>query len=410
MAAAVAERCEINFGARPFLHAVEGYQPLQQQPLQALSLPGEHHAEWAAGQGRQGQLAAAKYLAGCLSRLTDVSSPAAAETAVADDAGGITPGAGMAEALGSGAGGSAARQGAAAVAASAARHPSSHLLPGGLLLPEADMLAALAEAAGEPGTSKSAAPAVVEALPLPGGSWSPAGGSRAAQFGPAAGVAIRMDDRVLLGSVLAEHLGPMCFEPYLVEAVLLPLLDDTAGELSCCSSGAAAAGSSEDAGSKPAPAADTEARGGSNAAAEASEAGDGIEAAAAGESRKTWEEGEGLELGRQRLGQLLGLLAAVLEPAELSALAGTCCQVLSRRVRNCVWSVADMPASPALSALRLWSAMLDCPEVRAGGVIERHAPPSHWYCPLHRLRLACSARRAALPSLGVRQTKAALLL
>ncbi|KAL4860036.1 E3 ubiquitin-protein ligase RNF123 [Chlorella vulgaris] len=361
-----AERCEINFGARPFLHAVEGYQPLQQQPLQALSLPGDRHAESAPGQAWQGQLAAAKYLAGCLSRLTDVSSPAAAKPA-ADAAGGVMPGAGMAEALGSGAGGAAARQGAAAVAASAARHPSSHLLPGGLLLPEADMLAALAEAAGEPGTSKSAAPAVAEALPLGGGSWSPAGGSRAAQFGPAAGAAIRMDDRVLLGSVLAEHLGPMCFEPYLVEAVLLPFLDDTAGELSCCSSGGAAVGSSEDAGSKPAPAADAEARGGSgsNAAAEAPEAGDGIEAAAAGESRKTWEEGEGLELGRQRLGQLLGLLAAVLEPAELSALAGTCCQVLSRRVRGCVWSVADMPFSPALSALRLWSAMLDCPEVRA---------------------------------------------
>lgn len=42
-------------------------------------------------------------------------------------------------------------------------------------------------------------------------------------------------------------------------------------------------------------------------------------------------------------------------------------QALARRVRGCLWPLQELPASAALAALRLWSAMLDCEGVRAGG-------------------------------------------
>lgn len=45
-------------------------------------------------------------------------------------------------------------------------------------------------------------------------------------------------------------------------------------------------------------------------------------------------------------------------------------QALGRRVRGCVWSLQELPASPALAALRLWGAMLDCEDVRAGAQMD----------------------------------------
>jgi hypothetical protein len=42
-------------------------------------------------------------------------------------------------------------------------------------------------------------------------------------------------------------------------------------------------------------------------------------------------------------------------------------QVLGRRVRGSLWDLRELPASPALCALRLWGAMLDCQDVREGG-------------------------------------------
>jgi hypothetical protein len=35
-------------------------------------------------------------------------------------------------------------------------------------------------------------------------------------------------------------------------------------------------------------------------------------------------------------------------------------------VRGSLWDLRELPASPALCALRLWGAMLDCEDVREG--------------------------------------------
>ena len=319
-----AERCEVNFGGRPFVHPVEGYQPLQgyqpweqqaQQAQQAQQQQGVEEAPLAAGAPtQQGQLAAARYLTGCLSRLIDVSSP--------------LPAAGSGAAGGAAAAGELAEgsEGAQLAQQLLAFPPPAHHGPG--LLSDADMLAALA-AAGEAGSSKAAAPLELSA---------------AAHGGGPAGPAIRADERALLGAVLAEHLGPLCFESYAVEAVLVPLLDDVAGELSggprrraalLCSASAPGSDSSDEAASG---AADVAAGGPSGldsedeAEQEQAEEED-EEAAGGGQQRAAGAPaGEPQELGRRRLGELLSLLAAVLEPEELSALATTCCQV---RIRGC---------------------------------------------------------------------------
>ena len=115
--------------------------------------------------------------------------------------------------------------------------------------------------------------------------------------------AIGEDDRVLLGSLLAQHLGPLCGDEAVVEAALVPLLDDMAGDLSIdCS----------------APAAEE----GSGSCNDSSDDGNGE---SAGCERR-------LSLGRQRLGRLLELLAVVLEEDELQALVSTTCQVSNRRL------------------------------------------------------------------------------
>ncbi len=275
---------------------------------------------------------------------------------------------------------------------------------GASLLPDADVLAALA--AG--GSSKPPArPDSAQGRPGSAGSSGPA---------------IGIDDRILLGAVLAQHLGPLCCDPYVVEAALLPLLDDTAGDL-CSSPGPAAPSrmlfDEPEGGGQ---------QGGSGGTGGGGESGSDAEHAAAEAPAPSpvtapvtvaaaEQPAEELELGRQRLAQLLQLLAAVLEPEELSALVCTVCsvshrvvretvwycastacpccvrgcecqavafacaefasridhhslpplpQALGRRVRGCVWSLQELPASPALAALRLWSAMLDCEDVRAG--------------------------------------------
>ena len=320
------ERCEINFGGRPFQHPAEGYQPLQAAPP-AVARRG----------GRAAQLAAARYMAGCLSRLVDVSSaaappPAAAAAAAEGAEEGSEDGAGADEMM------AATEAAAGQPALPLFQTPGAGVgsrpgLGGSGLLPDAAVLAAL-----EPGRSKATAAAAAPGWP-------------AAAAAAAAGPAICIDDRVLLGAVLAQHLGPLCLDQYAVEAVLLPLLDDAAGDL--CSSSAVSYCRSRGPGEASAP-----------------------PAAAAP---------TGQELGRQRLRQLLALLAAVLEAEELSALVVTCCSVLERRVRGSLWALPDMPASTALVGLRLWSAMLDCEDIRAGaGGVEgapAHAAARHaWPC------------------------------
>lgn len=214
-------------------------------------------------------------------------------------------------------------------------------------MPNADVLAALA-AAGDPSSSKPAGPA------------AGLDGSRLGGAAPA-GPAIRIDDRVLLGAVLAQHLGPMCCDQYLVEAALLPLLDDIAGDLcsSTCAGGGRGRGSAGGA---------AEAGGGEADAPEAAAAPAPAGPAAGGGSL-------GQEPGRARLRQLLELLAAVLEPGELAALATGCCAALARRARASVWSLQEMPASPALAALLLWGAVLDCEDVRTGAPERMHVGP-----------------------------------
>lgn len=294
----------MNFGARPFLYPVQGYQPLdlrhQQQQLEA--------AAGAGGQAQQPPLAGARYLAGCLSRLLDVSSPAAELPAAAAGAEAPAADAGGADTPGSASGGEAfaAEQGAAAAAAAAVAAevglPGAHLLTaaaprrsmGSGLLPDADMLAALAAAAKRPSSSKAAAAAAV----------APAGVNGMGNSTNSSGPAIGIDDRILLAAVLAEHLGPLCFDAYTVEAVLLPLLDDVAGELG----------------------------GGFNSGTSISGRGAGAEdmdGAARGDTSSSRAGGDahGQELGRQRLQQLLELLAVVLESEELDALVATSCQV-----------------------------------------------------------------------------------
>lgn len=266
---AYAERCEVNFGGRPFQHPVDGYQPLQLPPA-----------------GANGQLAVARYLAGCLTRLIDVSSspaPPAAAAAAAEQAGESSDAGYEPDSGGESGGEEAAAAASATVASPPRRFPS---LPG--LLPDADMLASLAVASGEPGSSKGAA------LGLRHGSMLVAAAAPAAAA--ATGPAIRRDDRVLLGALLAQHLGPLCMDARLVETELLPLLDDAAGDLS------------SNAGRR-------------NHGISGSGAGVGVEEGGGGAAS------EGQQLGRQRLQQLLELLSAVLEPEELSALVATSCSV-----------------------------------------------------------------------------------
>lgn len=122
-----------------------------------------------------------------------------------------------------------------------------------------------------------------------------------------------------------------------MEAVLLPLLDDTAGDLGGGAARAAQPGSeaSDDEG---------EEEGGASTGA-ASEGG-----------------GEVPELGRQRLGQLLGLLGAVLEPEELGWLAATCCAVRGR--------VAG--AGPGYASCRPANLLARCPNAAHNPCPELH--------------------------------------
>ena len=296
----------MNFGARPFLHPVQGYQPLDLRHQQQQQQPA---AASAGSQAQSQPLAAAHYLAGCLSRLLDVSSPAAELPAAAEDAAAADTGGTDTPGSASGDEAATAEQAVASAAAAAVEVglPGAHLLPvaaprrgmGSSLLPDADMLAALAAAAGEPCSSKPAAPAAVAA-------FGPAGGSGVGSSPSSRGPAIGIDDRILLAAVLAEHLGPLCFDAYTVEAVLLPLLDDVAGELGGgCSSGSSSSGRGGGAGM------------------------DGTATGTGGSSSSSSRGGDtcGQELGRQRLQQLLELLAVVLEPEELVALVATSCQV-----------------------------------------------------------------------------------
>ena len=149
--------------------------------------------------------------------------------------------------------------------------------------------------------------------------FAPSAPSLAADGG---GPAIRMDDRVLLGAVLAQYLGPLCLDRYIVETVLVDLLDETAGELasgSSSGSGGASGGDGE--------------RAAEDAWAASGWALYGTAAATVGASGEpaavpaVHGVGDCQELGRQQLQQLLDLLAAVLEAEELAALASTCCQV-----------------------------------------------------------------------------------
>lgn len=302
--------------------AIQLEQQLEQQQQQQAA-PGAIHLS------RQHQVAVARYLAGCMSRLMDVSAPAGAVGRVGGTEG----------APGAGSGGSPIEwaAGDAAAGGGGLTGEQGFLLPaaGGPLpsaasqLPDPDLLAALAAAAGEPSGSKPAAPAVDAAAAAPA---HPAGG----HGGHGAGPAIRIDDRVLLGAVLAQHLGPLCFDPYCVEAVLLPLLDDTAGELA--GGGTNISGKDSEAGSCC----------GNDAAEgvdEAGGAGAGTGAAVPANGAAENEDGGDVpELGRQRLAQLLDLLAAVLEAEELASLATHCCQVGGHGGRGGRAAIADQPS------------------------------------------------------------------
>lgn len=297
---------------------MEGYQPLQ---LELSASDGG--AEAALPGGLAGQVAAARYLAGCFSRLVDVSSPAPAPEA-AEPAGAAAAGGAEQAQLASGDSGSS-QEGSEGEAEQAplpgvppfpAAPASMGVRPplGGGLLPDADVLAALAAASGDPGSSKPPA--------RPGSAHSRPGSA-------GAGVpAIDCDDRVLLGAVLAGHLGPLCCEPYVVEAALLPLLDDVAGDL-CSSPGQPA--SSRVCYDEPEGGGQQGAGGGSGGSAGAQpehrSAAQEAPSPAAALSEAARRPAEGLDLGRQRLAQLLQLLAAVLEPEELSALVTTVCWV-----------------------------------------------------------------------------------
>lgn len=319
-----AERCELNFGARPFQHPVEGYQPLH------LELPSpEDTAETGLPGGRAGQLAAARYLAGCFSRLTDVSSPSPAAPAApaAAEPAAVEP-----------------AEAAAAVAAAAsqpASEGSSHEdgsggeefeeqpLSGGPLFPTAT-----AGMGARPPLGAGLLPDghMLAALAAAGSSKPPARPGSAQDRPSSAGApAIGMDDRVLLGAVLAQHLGPLCCDQNIVEAALLPWLDDTAGDL-CSNPGPAVPSrlSFEEhgaSGQQGGSGIGGSGGGGADAEPAAPDAPASSPAAATASAAAPKQAAEGLELGRQRLAQLLQLLAAVLEPEELSVLVSTVCWV-----------------------------------------------------------------------------------
>ncbi|GBG60376.1 hypothetical protein CBR_g4334 [Chara braunii] len=69
------ERCELNFGGRPFRYPVEGFAPLQEPPLVALPLDPEESLRW----GKLGlygsATAQAQYLLECLRRLVRARKP-----------------------------------------------------------------------------------------------------------------------------------------------------------------------------------------------------------------------------------------------------------------------------------------------------------------------------------------------
>eukprot|EP00887_Chlorella_sp_A99_P000718 scaffold5.g718.t1 len=114
--------------------------------------------------------------------------------------------------------------------------------------------------------------------------------------------AIDEADCLLLASVLVSRLGPMCLEPYLVEAAVLPLLRDT------------------------------------------------------------W--GRGAARDRERLSRLADWLAAAAEPEELQGLVSTAAEALGRQVRGCVWAREQLPHSAAAAGLELWGALLVQPALR----------------------------------------------
>ena len=55
-------------------------------------------------------------------------------------------------------------------------------------------------------------------------------------------------------------------------------------------------------------------------------------------------------------------------------------QVLARRARGSLWSLEQAPATPALAALRLWSAMLDCEPLRDGERLPLACSTVSWKC------------------------------
>lgn len=247
-----AERCEVNFGDRPFMYPQEGYTPLQAPPA-------------------AGVLGQAEYIGDCWSRLLSVT----AKHHVGPDS----------------------PRSAAALAAARAVSPSFGAAAGGGGgggVPAGDD----EEMAGD---NDDSAPAAGPVLP-----FSLDSGKKEAQISAETAVdaamhaveglgppqaALPSSDAVLLAAALAPHTGPLCRSPYMVDAVLLPLL------------------------------------------------------LSAMEREKE---------GDAALDRLLSLLCAVLEPEELQSLVKLTGAGLGRAIKGCIWNLGAMQNSAAYRSLKLW--------------------------------------------------------
>lgn len=178
-----AERCTLNFGAKPFVYPVQGHQPLHAPPSRA-------------------DVAAAQYYCSCLGRLVQL----AAERQDSNNS--------------SRADGNSSQHDAAGSAATQQQKAADEL-------PHGMSLAASAEAPAAPSAAMAAAAAAGRlGLGFPA-SCSPRE-SGSGGWGPrVAGAAPSSADMVLLAAVVMEPLQQLLvWQPYLIHSALLPLMAD----------------------------------------------------------------------------------------------------------------------------------------------------------------------------------------
>lgn len=171
-----AERSEFNFGSRPFMHPVPGFNPIQAAPPAPA-------------------LALCKQLVGCMARLARVVAASPAHPLTTGD-----PDAAAAP-------GSSGSSGGGVAAAGGSSSATAGLTP-----------AATAGAQG-------GAPSVSRALGLGGlSSGLTQRGGCSADGEPGPELQLGWADAALIASALCEHLAPLLAQPYLVLSDLLPAL------------------------------------------------------------------------------------------------------------------------------------------------------------------------------------------